>query len=93
MSKVTKQWQEFNHDSIAGAMRTGCFKFGEEEGCPPGPQGMGLEDVIEPLVQIWGERLELASGDWKAPWRENILLEGQRRRHPSGTQHGRGRGI
>lgn len=54
MPKVTQQHQQLNHDSIARNMRTGCLKFGEQQGCPPEPQGMGPADVLDFLAQILG---------------------------------------
>ena len=58
-------------------MIAGYLEFRDQEGCPPGSQGIGPDDVMEP--PDIGGRMELFSGPWEAPWRENLPLWGARK--------------
>jgi len=60
-------------------MRAGYLEFSDQEGCPPGSQGRGSDEVMEP--PDIGGRMQLFSGPWEAPWRENLPLVGQGKRH------------
>ena len=57
-------------------MIAGYLEFSDQEGCPPGPQGIGPDDIMEP--PYIGGRMELFSGPWEAPRRENLPLGGKK---------------
>ena len=57
-------------------MIAGYLEFSDREGCPPGSQGIGPDDTMEP--PYFGGRMELFSGPREAPRRENLPLGGKK---------------